>query len=687
MSAYIFPTCVCVSSYPRLPPASMEDSGLIRMMIAGPVIILFLSAFIVLLPGAALSQGRETNSETITLGGSVSNSTIINTVNRQDPAVLAAMAKTFADQMAATTEARAKAEAKAAELATQLGLTSTALTEFFRILGEQNVPPEQMPKKLVDIAIKYKQDARTSYHALWLRYWAWIKLAPVWLQLSVALALAIMLWSSFLLGIWILAPWLLVKLYEKLPGQKVIDELADLTAKPTMGLSKLLRLIGSAALIRLGTSRRALDGWVGRAASEVRDRFSRLKVVQERQIALNLPAKLNGSTLEQPWSALDALFRKHTTSLLIVGPGGSGKTTLALRIARHCLGEEGAPLGGHLCLPLLIDRDLEATEASDGLLVHMAGALRAMAGLPRLSIGLGEALLRSGRVMVIADGLSERSQATRHLLDPGRLNFPIMRFIVTSRSAEQGNVDSVLETLTIPPDALYSFIASYVDAMSKSDPSICLSDADILEACAGLIRLLRTTPTTPLFASMWAEEIGRSGQAAARAIHSVAELIDSYVDRLLSPVAGDNAMRLDGLRLDLVAIADEELRESLTPGWLTRAQVLGVLCERAEENPDERIRVLLESKLLETDSFKPELMRISMDTIAEHLVAREKMEELAGDIKKWQSFLSDLDAQGRPAGFRDALRACIDHRAYGRSVPNVIRNMLQADQIRVTSAA
>ena len=400
-----------------------------------------------------------------------------------------------------------------------------------------------------------------------------------------------------------------------------------------------------------------------------------------------MPAKLNGSKLEQPWSALDVLFRKRATSPLIVGPGGSGKTTFALRIARRGLGEEGSPLGGHFCLPLLVDRDLDVTETSDGLLVYLTGALRAMVGLPRLSIGLVEALLRSGRVMVIADGLSERSQATRRLLDPSRIDFPIMRFIATSRSAEQGSMDSVLETLTIPPDALYSFIASYLQAISKGDTAIDLSESDILEACAGLIRLLRTTPTTPLFASMWAEEIGRSGPTTASSIHSVAELIDSYVDRLLSPVASGNAARLDGLRLDLVAIADEELGESLTPGWLTRTQVLSVLRKKAEENPDERIRVLLDSKLLETDSFKPELMRISMDTVAEHLLARKQIEELAGDVKKWLSFLSELDTQGRPAGFVDALRACMDHRAYGRSVPNVIQKMLQAGQIRVASAA
>jgi hypothetical protein len=87
-----------------------------------------------------------TATESIIIQGSLgAHSPIQNTINKQDPAVLSAMTKTFADQMTATTEARAKAEAKAAELATKLGFTSSAVAEFFKILGEQNVPEEKIP--------------------------------------------------------------------------------------------------------------------------------------------------------------------------------------------------------------------------------------------------------------------------------------------------------------------------------------------------------------------------------------------------------------------------------------------------------------------------------------------------------------------------------------------------------------
>jgi len=108
-------------------------------------------------PWSVKAAGDSTTTKSIVIGGSVSNSAIYNTVNKQDPALLAAMAKTFADQMATTTEAQSQAEAKAAELATKLGFTSAAVVEFFKILGEQNVPEEKIPARLIEVATHFTQ--------------------------------------------------------------------------------------------------------------------------------------------------------------------------------------------------------------------------------------------------------------------------------------------------------------------------------------------------------------------------------------------------------------------------------------------------------------------------------------------------------------------------------------------------
>jgi tetratricopeptide (TPR) repeat protein len=97
-------------------------------------------------------------------GNNNTNVGVINgqvTINQQDPAVLMAMVKTFANEMAATTAAKAQAEARAAELATKLGFTSAAVSEFFRIVSREDVPAEKVPERLVEIAAHFAQTRDT----------------------------------------------------------------------------------------------------------------------------------------------------------------------------------------------------------------------------------------------------------------------------------------------------------------------------------------------------------------------------------------------------------------------------------------------------------------------------------------------------------------------------------------------
>jgi hypothetical protein len=130
--------------------------------------------------------------------------------------------------------------------------------------------------------------------------------------------------------------------------------------------------------------------------------------------------------------------------------------------------------------------------------------------------------------------------------------------------------------------------------------------------------------------------------------------------------------------LDLAAIAERELGESFTPGWLTANQVLDVLRQRTTETPVERLEILTGSQLLEVDARNTELIRITLDPIAEHLVARSLTESLAANLENWREFLKRLQRRGNPAGLRDALRECLGHRVYGRAIPREVQQELVA---------
>ena len=106
-------------------------------------------------PSQAAGDGITAN-QGIGVGGSVSNSTINNTVNQENPATLAMLTKALSDKDVSE-EHRREAEAKTAELATKLGFTKAAVTEFFKILGETDVPEEKIPARLVEIASHFAQ--------------------------------------------------------------------------------------------------------------------------------------------------------------------------------------------------------------------------------------------------------------------------------------------------------------------------------------------------------------------------------------------------------------------------------------------------------------------------------------------------------------------------------------------------
>jgi tetratricopeptide (TPR) repeat protein len=114
-----------------------------------------LGAVVPLRPGPAAGDDI-TAIQGIGIGGSVANSTINNTVNQENPATLAMLAKALSDKDISE-EHRREAEAKAAELATKLGFTKAAVTEFFKTLGETDVLEEKIPARLVQIASHFAQ--------------------------------------------------------------------------------------------------------------------------------------------------------------------------------------------------------------------------------------------------------------------------------------------------------------------------------------------------------------------------------------------------------------------------------------------------------------------------------------------------------------------------------------------------
>jgi hypothetical protein len=617
------------------------------------------------------------------------------------------------------------------DLSRRLGVTEDATKTLLRMVGEQrDVPTERLPEMLSKVATDFvrlqKQvaaltpdnpmaralamqamtevdaghperakelmrqanqaqiDAERETRRFHVQIEDWLLQRSGTQIVAVGGGLVVLGWMLTLLLLYWLDPARLVTWHETFPEPEALENASKTFEKITFGATTVINWIANVSILFLSTSDRALSAWVAQRVDTARAIFTARPTVHDRRIALDLPVRIDTVRRDEPWSELRRLMSRNAPlAMLISGPGGAGKTTLACRIGRRSLGAIGQPsLGTHTMLPLLVEADVpEEAAQPNGLRPFLAGLLRpALAENRPISPTLTKALLRSGRVLVIVDGLSERSIATRQTFDPQKQGFEINRLIVTSRERELPGMSVAVETETIPSGALFDFIERYLREMKENGEGEIPSKDRIHYAAGDLERLLGDTPCTPLLAAMWAKEIGALPQPEALRPRGVASLIESYIRRILLPAANSNETLVDRLTKDATKIAERELGGRYLPGYVTRATALDVMRALDPSDPDRRFGLLERSRLLESPSQHSDAVHIAPDPVAEHLVARFRTEELGSDAKAWRSFLAQLRKQGWPAGFTAALVACVDDTIYGAQVPLPICQLLKGVQ-------
>ncbi|MGO7486642.1 MlaD family protein [Rhizobium ruizarguesonis] len=514
--------------------------------------------------------------------------------------------------------------------------------------------------------------------------WIWIS-ERTGTQLAVQIAsFGALIWIAAMVVLYWSRPSWVIALHERMPEPEKIEATASLFEKASFGAAGIVCWIISALLMFMASRPRALDAWVNDRLSDARPLFEQRPSVGDRQIALDLPIRIGTIRHNKPWPEITRLVSTSSPmAVLISGPGGAGKTTLAFEFGRRALNATGAKrLGRHAMLPLLIESDVpEQAATSDGLTPYLAGMLRtAVNEKRRITVRLTSALLRTGRILVVVDGMSERSSHTRDAFNPQRQGFEILRLVVTSRERMMAGMNTLIETESIPSGALFDFMSSYLQEMEAEGEGKKPDEDRIFEACAELKRLLGETPCTPLLAILWAKEIGAPLRVDRP--RGVASLMDSYVRRLLLPAAISDEAQIGQLTKDAAKIAELELGESYQPGYVTRSAALEVLRKLDSKEPEKRFAILERSRLLESPP-ESDIVRISPDPVAEHLAARLTIEDLGSDEKGWRSVLDTLTKQHLPEGFVVALAACYEDDVHGRRIPPLIGNQIKSLRIKV----
>jgi hypothetical protein len=330
-------------------------------------------------------------------------------------------------------------------------------------------------------------------------------------------------------------------------------------------------------------------------------------------------------------------------------------------------------LAGHLMLPVLIELDLDLTvaDAAHVFSETVRGQLVAMIGDPEpIPDALFDRLLRSRRVLVVVDGLSEMSEQSRQLIRPGQPSFPAAALIVTSRQDEplDGVPKTTLAPLRIEGNRLSSFMEAY---LTKRGKRALFDDSQFFEACGRLSLIVRGRKVTALLAKMYADQLVARREGVVDDLpDSIPEMMLCYLNELNRSASQSN---LDDrtVQQDSCCIAWECLRTDFRP---SPAPLDAVLAALGGNDPASRLHDLEHRlRLIQTVGAARDRIRILLDPLAEYLAALQAIKLFGQDETRWRDFLAQLNAvRDGPesyGGFQFALRDCCQVQDSNRHIP------------------
>lgn len=411
---------------------------------------------------------------------------------------------------------------------------------------------------------------------------------------------------------------------------------------------------------------RVLDAWVAVRIKGVRRKFQSKTTVTQREVHVDLPVFLDGKSV----SALRAdhlrsCFERKRSCVLIVGEGGSGKTSLACQICKWVMEGQADGISPRPLLAVLLEQEnLEGKNGRDFLLEAVRIELWHLtdsADVP--SAELVQKLLETKRILVVIDGLSEMTEVRRSRIQPSDSNFPAHALVMTSRvELSPAGIDlTVIKPMRVQGDRLSTFMDAYlVQRNAKQD----FSDAEYFDCLGKLSRIVGEREITVLLAKMYAEQMIAAKEAACgtRLPENIPDLVLEYLNELNRRVRRN---RLDDrvVHRDAKVIAWECLNQTYRPMTGSIEKILQQMDPQPASPPEERLKYLEDRlRLVQTIGAGRDRVRFSLDPLAEYLAALRCVETFSGDEQRWRRFLADGDlSPGAPEmirGFLLAVRDC-----------------------------
>jgi hypothetical protein len=393
---------------------------------------------------------------------------------------------------------------------------------------------------------------------------------------------------------------------------------------------------------------RVLDAWVRKRIPAVREQFWRIPAVSTREIFVDVPVKID-STLDRSLRGdkLGRLFARKRTCILISGEGGSGKTSLAVEVAKLAFAEEKTKrLCSHFMIPILIEGDLdeELAQGKDAFVNFVRGVVRSMlheAEPPSEDLVLH--LLTTKRILMIIDGFSEMNDVSRNNMNPLNPSFPPSAVVITSRSKETFDAfeGTTINPVGIEPTRLSKFLDSYLEATGKRGH---FENAEFFKMCERLSELVGERDITILLAKLYADQVIaiKERSSTTEIPKNIPELMLQYLNKLNR---SETRHRLEDREVHLIAqaVAWECVKER---GHSTSAKIEAVLAALGEHTDACPRFEYLKNRLKlvhVTNDARQDRIRFALDPLAEYLAALHFLQRHGNIESEWRELFVRAD--------------------------------------------
>jgi HEAT repeat protein len=389
-------------------------------------------------------------------------------------------------------------------------------------------------------------------------------------------------------------------------------------------------------LLFLCYRRRVLDAWVARQSAAASASLA-------GEVFEPLPVRLNSRDLAELSAAdLAPVFREPSTTIVVTGPGGAGKSALVREIARWCMDERRHKRPDRVrMLPVLLgvprDAGLPASygEFVDAIRAHVAHLITPE---PAPSCYLIERLLATRHLLLALDGFPDVDEI---LARRAKAQIPGKVLLLTSRTRHfSGRAGCLLQPRHVPAHQLETVIRAFL--MYRGD-RLFFSEEELSTASARLASMFGDRGTPIAIARLYAkqlatwQELGYKGKLP----DNVPEMMLLYLSQLSSR---SHLQTVDRRTLQHLVkqLAWESVRTEFRPlpiGMEAANKILSAYRSGRPDNPDS-LTYLFELGLLHTAGSNQ--ISIVPDAFTEYLAALQVIDDYGPRADLWSDLISRL---------------------------------------------